>query len=118
PSDYTSTSGQLVFTPTGSPTMTISVPIIGDTLAETDETFVVNLTIVDSSAILSDGQGIGTIRNDDGTIPQVPALFISDVPVTEGNIGSASQNPTASFAVTLSAPRNSEVRVNYATADG
>jgi Calx-beta domain-containing protein/beta-propeller repeat-containing protein len=118
PSDYISSSGQLVFIPTSSATRTISVPVVGDTISEPDETLIVNLTIVDFSATLSDGQGVGTIRNDDATAPQVPALFISDLPVNEGNIGTTGQNPTASFAVSLSVARNSEVTVNYATADG
>lgn len=118
PSDYISTSGQLVFPPTGSSTMTISVLVVGDTIAEPDETFFVNLTIVDFSATLSDGQGVGTILNDDAIAPQLPSLSIQDVSLNEGNIGTTGQNPTADFAVSLSVPRNSEVRVNYATADG
>src|SRR5262245_39417931 len=43
--DYTSTSGLLVFPPgTGNATMPVSVPIIGDTNFEPDETFFVNVS--------------------------------------------------------------------------
>jgi Calx-beta domain-containing protein len=68
PSDYTSTSGQLVFPATTDEetTRTISVPIIGDFELESNETFLINLQIVDFSADLEDGQGVGTITNDDG----------------------------------------------------
>ena len=44
PADYTTTSGTLTFTP-GQMTKTVSVPVVGDTIDEIDETFVVNLTV-------------------------------------------------------------------------
>ena len=66
PADYISTSGQLVFPPGGNATMMITVPIVGDTIPEPVETFFVNLSIVDFSGDLVDGQGIGTINDTDG----------------------------------------------------
>ncbi len=63
-SDYTATSGTLTF-PANTPTLTrtISVPVIGDTNIEPNETFFVNLN--NSTVTIADGQGLGTITNDD-----------------------------------------------------
>lgn len=63
PADYTTNSGLLTFAP-GVITQPITISIQGDTLYETDETFFVNLSNV-SNAAISDGQGVGTIINDD-----------------------------------------------------
>jgi CSLREA domain-containing protein len=64
PSDYTATSGTLTF-PANTPTLTqaITVQVKGDTLFESNETFFVNLNNP-TNATLADGQGIGTILND------------------------------------------------------
>ena len=56
-------SGTLTFTP-GQTSKTVTVPVKGDTLDETDETFVVNL----SNAVERDARrrhGVGTITDDD-----------------------------------------------------
>src|SRR5216110_1735219 len=72
PSDYTSRNGALDFPAgTGNATMTISVPIIPDTIVEPDETFFVNLTNADGATITK-GQGVGTIINDDSTPTPTP----------------------------------------------
>jgi LEA14-like dessication related protein len=63
-SDYQSTSGTLTFA-LGDATKTITVTINGDTLVEPNETFFVNLTNAGPGAIITDGQGQGTITNDD-----------------------------------------------------
>ncbi len=63
PSDYAATSGTLTFNP-GETTKTISVVINGDTNAEGNETFSVNLSSP-SNATLGDAQGVGTITGDD-----------------------------------------------------
>jgi parallel beta-helix repeat protein len=63
-SDYVATSGNLTFNP-GETTKTISVQVNGDTVDEVNETFFVNLTSA-THATIADGQGIGTIVNDDG----------------------------------------------------
>lgn len=108
-SDYVASSltGQTI--PAGSSTYTFTVQVNGDTLNEPDETFFVNVTNV-TNAVTVDGQGVGTIVNDD----PLPALSINDVTVTEGNAGTTS----AVFTVTLSAASGRTVAVNYATADG
>ncbi len=54
-SDYTTTSGTLTFTP-GQLTQTVPVPVLGDTVFEPTETFVVNLSNP-INATIGDGQG-------------------------------------------------------------
>jgi len=61
--DYAAVSGTLTFAP-GETTKTIVVSITGDTKKEKDETFFVNLS-GPSNATIADGQGRGTIINDD-----------------------------------------------------
>jgi len=106
--DYTSIAGTLTFDP-GQKSKTITVVVQADSLDEVNETFVVNLT-GPSNAVVADGQGVGTIIDDDVE----PSLSIDDVQVNEGDSGTA----TATFTVTLSAPSGKTVTVNYATADG
>jgi hypothetical protein len=108
--DYTATSGTLSFTP-GQLTQTVSVPVLGDTIVEPTETFVVNLSNP-TNATIGDGQGVGTILDNDA--PPPPTLSIGDTTVTEGNAGSVN----AIFTVTLSAASTQTVTVQYATANG
>ncbi len=61
-SDYTATSGTLYISP-GMLSQVVSVTVLGDTLAETDETFYVNLSS-STNATIARGQGVGTILND------------------------------------------------------
>jgi len=64
PSDYLAASGTATFAP-GVQTQTISVSVVGDVVKEPNETFYVNLTSVSANAYIGDGQGVGTIMNDD-----------------------------------------------------
>jgi Calx-beta domain-containing protein/VCBS repeat protein len=106
--DYTATSGTLTFGPSDS-TMTITVPVKGDTLNEYDEQFYVNLSNA-VGAQITDSQGTGTIQDDDAA----PLVTINDVSKKEGN-----KNYTSFvFTVGLSAPSGKWVSVNFATADG
>lgn len=107
--DYIASSlaGQTI--PAGSSSATFTVQVVGDTLNEPNETFFVNITNV-SGATVADGQGLGTIVNDDA----VPALSVGDTSVAEGNSGTT----TATFTVSLGAASGQTVTVNYATADG
>ncbi len=106
PDDYGATSGTVTFDP-GETEQTVSVPVKGDTLGEGDETFTVDLSNAQGTAI-SDGQGIGTIIDDD------PALSIDDTTVTEGDLGTTD----ATFTITLAHPApNQTVTVDYATHD-
>jgi large repetitive protein len=107
-SDYTATAGTLTFAP-GVTSQTLTVAVLGDTRNEANETFFMNLS-TPSNATIADGQGQGTILNDDS----LPTLSINNVTVTEGNTGTT----PAVFTVTLSAASSQTVTVNYATADG
>jgi hypothetical protein len=110
-SDYTATSNTLTFAP-GQTSQTISVPVIGDTITEANETFTVNLA-TPTNATISDAQGVGTIVNDDLAVV-LPQLSINDVSLTEGNSGTSN----AVFTVKLSTPSTQTIKVNYATANG
>jgi hypothetical protein len=107
-SDYTATFGTLTF-PAGTTTGAVAVAIAGDSMDEPDENFVVNLSSPINAAI-SDGQGIGTILDND---PQ-PSVSIDDCAVVEGNTGST----PCGFTASLSTASGFAVSVGYATADG
>jgi hypothetical protein len=96
-----------VIIPAGQTSRTLTVAVIGDRLAESTETYFVNLS-TPINATIGDGQGIGTILDDE------PWVSINDRTVTEGNTGSVN----ATFTVTLSALSDVDVTVHYATANG
>jgi len=87
--DYVANSltGQTI--PAGSSTYSFTVLVNGDTTTETNETFFVNATNV-TGATATDGQGQGTIVNDDITL-----IRIHDV---QGN-GAATPIPGATVSV-------------------
>jgi large repetitive protein len=62
--DYVAKSGNVFFAP-GETSKTITITIQGDTKKEKDEQFYVNLS-GPIGGTLADGQGVGTIVNDDG----------------------------------------------------
>lgn len=61
--DYVASSGKLTFRP-GETTKTVTVTVKGDKKSETHETFFLNLGKA-KGALIDDGQGLGTILNDD-----------------------------------------------------
>ncbi|HUQ33560.1 MAG TPA: Calx-beta domain-containing protein [Pyrinomonadaceae bacterium] len=68
--DFDPLSGTLIFAP-GETSKSVTVHVKGDTDVEPDETFAVNLdAVVGNTATIKDGQGVGTIKNDDA--PPVP----------------------------------------------
>ncbi len=67
-SDFTTTNGTLTFAP-GVTTQTITVPVIGDTVNEPDETFTVTLSLP-TNATITTATGTGTIQN----ATAIPAL--------------------------------------------
>ncbi len=87
PGDYAAQSltGQTI--PAGSSTYAFTVLANGDTTPESDETFLVNVTNV-TNAIVTDGQGQGTIVNDD----------LSRIHDVQGN-GAATPIPGATVTV-------------------
>ncbi|MGH9201670.1 MAG: Calx-beta domain-containing protein, partial [Vicinamibacterales bacterium] len=106
--DFVTTSGPLDFTP-GQTQRTITVPVVGDLLNEVNEQFTVNLTGA-VNATIADGQGVGTILNDD----PIPTVSIADASVSEGQSGTK----VLAFNATLSAASGQIVTVSYATANG
>ncbi len=83
PSDFTvnSLTGQTI--PAGSSTYPFSVLVNGDTAAESDETFFVNATNV-AGATVGDGQGQGTIVNDDVALTPIHDIQTNDDTSTPG----------------------------------
>jgi hypothetical protein len=106
-SDYTAVSGTLTFTP-GVTRRAVFVPVSGDNTWEEDETLTLRLTGATNAAV-TDGEGVGTILNDD----PLPAIVVGNSIVAEGNSGT-----TMVFVVRLSNPSSRTVTVDYATMDG
>ena len=78
-SDYTATAGTLSIL-SGKTWGFVTVPILGDTLYEADEAFLLNLS-TSGFANIVDPIALGAIFNDDDP----PSLLITDVQITEGN---------------------------------
>jgi hypothetical protein len=105
-SDYVAGSGQVTI-PAGRTTATVVVPVFGDRVAENTEYFSVNLSDP-VNAFITRGQGVGTIMDDEPTLSIEPYASVS-----EGNVGTT----PLTFTVTLSAPYDAPVSVDYTTAD-
>ncbi len=110
-SDYQTTSGTVTFNP-GETSKPITVLVNGDTDFEQAESFFVNLSSP-VNVTIADGQGVGTINNDD-PLPPTPNFFIDDVTVSEGDVGTK----TVNFTVTLNPAAGQQVTVQYANANG
>jgi hypothetical protein len=106
--DYVAQSGQITI-PAGQTSAVIEVPVIGDRVGEFTEYFVVNLSNP-TNAFIADGQGVGTILDDEPVI-SMESTYVS---TTEGNTGTT----LLKFIVRLSAASSAEVRVNYSTVEG
>src|SRR5882724_13302005 len=78
----------------GSSSFNFDVTVNGDLNIEPNETFLVNVTNLSGATVL-DGQGQGTIQNDDS-----PAVSINDVTMAEGNSGTT----TFTFTISSSLP--------------
>jgi Calx-beta domain-containing protein len=104
-SDYVSTSGTAALPHGGCKCATVSVPIIGDTVAENTETFQLNLSNPVGKT-LDDNQGVGTITDDD-----TPGASIDDPTVAE-NSG------TMTFTVSLDATAPYDSILAYTTTPG
>jgi len=105
--DFTNISNRVLFAP-GETTKTITVPILGDTIDEIDETFKIQLANP-SNAAISDGEGQGTITDND----PLPSITINDHSLAEDALPF-----TRTFTVTLSSVSGKQVTVEYATANG
>ncbi|MEA2920141.1 MAG: hypothetical protein QOF07_104, partial [Bradyrhizobium sp.] len=74
--DYLASAGTLHFG-TGVNTQPITITVNGDVQPEFNETFLVNLSGATNGAAISDGQGVGTIVNDD-LIFATPTFELAD----------------------------------------
>jgi large repetitive protein len=81
--DYLSRQRQLTFNRMNL-TRTFAVPVCGDTVAEPDETFFVDLSNPTGGAVITDGRGDGTIRNDDGAFKRPTTTSVSCAAPTIG----------------------------------
>jgi hypothetical protein len=106
--DFNGVGGNLDFAP-GEISKQINVSVLGDTAVEQNETFFVDLTNPTAGTTLTKARGVGTILNDDA-----PNISIGDASTAEGNAGTHNMV----FTVTLSAPLNQTVSVDFQTATG
>jgi predicted extracellular nuclease len=106
--DYDSTSGTLSFGD-NQVSATVTVNITDNAFGEADETLFLNLTNA-VGANIADGQGVGTILNDDG--PPI-TVSVNDVSVVEGQSGTS----LMTFTVTRTGGSGA-FDISYATADG
>ena len=109
--DLAAQSGSVTFA-AGETSKTFSVNVSGDQTVELDETFLVNLSGLSATGrnvTIADGQGQGTIVNDDAA-----EVSINDVSRDEGDSGTTSYT----FTVTLDQAVDAPVSVNWATAHG
>jgi hypothetical protein len=107
-SDYTATSGTLVFAP-GETSKQIDVSVTGDLLVEGNQTITVTLSSP-FNADLGTSVATGTITNDDAN----PKLVVGDANVLEGNSGTT----PLTFTVAMVPVSVTDVTVDYATSDG
>ena len=110
PADFTARTGFVRFAGKKL-TKTVTVTIVGDALDEPDETFFLELTGA-TGATVDDGEGVGTIQDDDAP-PHVQVPSTLSVP--EGQTGDTT---IVTIEATLSAPSGQEVTVDWATVDG
>jgi hypothetical protein len=107
--DYVASSGTVSFVP-GDTSEPISIPILGDTLAEANEHFTVVLSNPSNATIAAVPGGDITIADDDP-----PEISIApSATITEGNAGTSN----IAVAVTLSQTHTESVWVTYKTSDG
>jgi hypothetical protein len=99
-SDYVAESGTVTFAP-GETSAFIDVEVNGDTIAESDESFLVELTApaggLGGGARIVREVAAAAIVNDDAVLP---AFDVADVAVTEGNAGTS----TLTFTVQAQTP--------------
>ena len=106
--DYEAKSGSLSFSP-GETIQTVSIAILGDTIDEINEAFTLNLSNP-SNVVVDEASGTGTIVDNDNS----PELSISDLEVTESDLGSSN----AVFTVNLSEASSKPISIDFSTVDG
>ncbi len=99
----------------GESTYVFSVDVYGDTSNEPNETFFVNITNV-TNAILGDGQGVGTIVNDDPPAPSITSISPNNGPDSGGTpVTITGANFTGATAVTFGGAAAASFTVNSGT---
>lgn len=104
-SDYQSQSGSLIFA-AGETSKAVSVPVIGDTQIESDESLSLTLSGVSENARIARAAASGVIVDDD-----LPGVSVSDLSLSESN-------SPFSFRVSLSDPLGEAVTLDYRTEAG
>lgn len=113
PGDYSAVDQTITFI-TGQSSKTVTVAIKGDTAAETDETFTLQLT-QPTNIVLADSSGTATITNDDGGGGGgLSIVSISNPSIVEANSGTKAMT----FTVTLSGPAVGGETFTISTANG
>ena len=116
--DYTTSSGMLTFAPP-SRSETVTVPILGDTLDEYDETFTVTLSN-ENNADVAKAEATATITDND---PLPRASIHSDLNIEQEDgtfklfIATAEEGEDLKVPVTLSEASGRDVVLNYRTLD-
>jgi len=121
--DYTAANGTLTFTP-GTLTQTFTVQIIGDTLAEGDETFSINITDAVNTTSAT-GSSLGTIDDDDNQAPTAVAdtgattedavLTVTNPLLIANDTDPDNHVPLTAVAATVTSTQGAAVTIN---ADG
>ena len=106
--DYTAVAADTLTFAAGTTSRTITVPVTGDTLDESNETVVLTLSNASAGTGIATSTGTGTITDDD------PKFSIDSPSATEGDSGQAN----LIFTVTLSAASTSQLTVDYAQTGG
>jgi hypothetical protein len=112
-SDYTTADGTLVI-PAHAVSANITVPVVGDTLYEDDETFIVTIDAPSSGVGLDDSTGTVTIVDNEPAPGELPTVSVASKSFPEGDSGTTS----APFTVTLTGATAHSVTVHVSTADG
>jgi hypothetical protein len=115
PQDFSALNNQALSFASNATTQTLTLNVVGENIVESNERVRIALSGLNvppafvGSVTLNPADLFFTINNDDSA-----TLSMADVSRLEGNSGSSASN----FALSLSAPVEGAVSVNYATADG
>ncbi|BFM08769.1 Calx-beta domain-containing protein [Halioxenophilus aromaticivorans] len=110
--DYVAVSGSVSFA-AGETYASISVPVVGDTEVEPDETFTLQLSNP-SGATLAAASAVGTIVNDDQVASVKSQISIADASIVEGN----EAGNELSLSIAVSPASSEDIGLQLATADG
>ncbi|MBC7815867.1 MAG: hypothetical protein IAG10_03090, partial [Planctomycetaceae bacterium] len=114
-SDYTSGTGTVTFSP-GTTTQTVTVNVTGDTSVESTEGFTVNLSSP-VGGVISDGQGVGAIVNDDSAPVMAAVRVRASTPMAAERAtsldGDITRTVAGEFTITLDFAMPDPVTLSY-----